>query len=575
MNQDLAKILYAMALYAEMENQFFPARAYEKAALGVEALPENIDILYKKEGEDAFKRIPGVGKGIREKIIEYITTGKIEEYEELKKKIPVDIEGLSKIEGVGPKKIKALYEKLGIKNIDDLERAARAGNVRELAGFGEKTEQNILQGIEFVRASHGRFTLGEILPYVREIENHLRTLKEVRTLTIAGSLRRMKETIGDIDILVTSEHPERIMEAFVAFPGVVRVWGQGKTKSSVRIKRGIEFDVDLRVVPKESFGSALQYFTGSKEHNVVTRRIAIEHGLKLSEYGLFKGAKAIPTETEEAVYEKLGMQWVPPEMRENKGEIELALAKKLPELVTLKDIQGDLQTQTKWTDGGHAIEEMARAAAAHGLKYIAITDHTKRLKMMGGLDEQKIRAQWKEIEIVRKRLAKEGVDIRILKGSEVDILQDGSLDLPDEVLQELDVVGASIHSHFDLPREEQTARLIRAMENKNVDIIFHPTARLINKRRPCNLDMERIIETAKVTGTVLEINAYPDRLDLKDEYIHMCVNAGVKLAINSDAHSVEHFTLLEYGVAQARRGWATKDDIINAWPVEKMLKMLK
>ncbi len=367
-------------------------------------------------------------------------------------------------------------------------------------------------------------------------------------------------------------------------PEVARVYAKGATKSAIKLKSGL--DVDLRVVPKESYGSALNYFTGSKDHNVALREMALKKGYKLNEYGLFSaqggsasGGKGkwrqIAGRTEEELYKTLGLNYIEPEMRENTGEIELSRENRLPELIGYGDLKGDLQIQSDWTDGTNSIEEMARAAIVAGLEYIAITDHTKRLAMTGGLDEKKIRAQWKEIDKVNKKLQVSGCQFRVLKGTECDILKDGSMDLSDEILSKLDVVGASVHSYFGLSRKDQTERIKRAMENKNVDIVFHPTGRILNKRDPYEVDIDEIIKTAKRTGTILEIDAYPDRLDLKDEHIKKCVEAGVKMAIDSDAHSYMHLSYLEYGIAQARRGSATQDDIINAWPLEKMLKMLK
>ncbi len=391
-------------------------------------------------------------------------------------------------------------------------------------------------------------------------------------VTVAGSARRRKETIGDADILAISNDPKPVMDFFTAMPEVVHVIAHGETKSSVKLKSGI--NVDLRVVEKKSYGAALNYFTGSKDHNVALRRVAIAKGWKLNEYGLFRGEKMITGETEEELYKKFGMDYIEPELRENTGEIAAARGThgRLPKLIGYDDLRGDLQVQTDWTDGSDSIEAMAKAALARGLTYIAITDHTKRLAMTHGLDEKRIAMQMKEIDRLNKKFAGK---ITILKGSECDILRDGTLDLPDATLAELDVVGASVHSYFNLPRAEQTERIARAMRNPHVDILFHPTGRVINRRPAYDVDMEELVATAKKTGTIMEIDSFPDRLDLKDEHIRLCVEAGVKMAIDSDAHAPAHFPYLEYGIAQARRGWATKADIINAWPVEKMLRFLK
>lgn len=572
-NSEIAEILFEIGEYLEMEDEPFRPRAYEKAAESIEGLQESVHEIYRKGGLKAVEEIPGVGLSIAEKIEELLNTGHLKYFEELKKKTPVDLGELTRIEGLGPKKIRTLYQKLKIKNVADLEKAIGKGSVAKLEGFGKKSEENIAKGIAFLKSSGKRFLLGSIMPQAKELEERLGKLKEVKRIDIAGSIRRRKETIGDMDILIVSENPKPVMDHFVRMPEVAQVLAHGETKSAIKLKNGLE--VDLRVVPGESYGAALNYFTGSKDHNIALREIAIKKGWKLNEYGLFKGTKMIAGKSEEEVYAKLGLSHIEPEMRENTGEIELARAKKLPKPIGYGDLRGDLQTQTKWTDGENSIEEMAHAAMKAGLDYIVITDHTKRLAMTHGLDEKRIRKQWEEIDELNAKLKSKGAKFRILKGSEVDILKDGSLDLPDEILEKLDVVGASIHSHFNLPRAEQTKRMIRAMENRHVDIIFHPTGRIIQRRPAYEIDMEEIIVAAKRTGTVLEIDGSPERLDLKDEYIRMCVNAGVKMAIDSDAHSDLGFGFLEYGIAQARRGWAKKSDIVNAWPVEKMLGMLK
>ena len=570
-NQEVTKILSEIALYLEMKDIPFKPRAYDKAAHSVEALEEDIAGIYKKGGTRALEEIPGVGKGIAEKIEEFLKTGKIKSYEKLRKEIPVDIEGLIAIEGMGPKKVKVLYQKLNIQNVADLEKAAKAGKIRNLEGFGEKSEENILKGIEFLKLGGGRFLLGDILPIIRDIETRLSKLKEVEKIAVAGSIRRWQETIGDGDFQIVSRNPEKVMDFFVSFPGVIHVYGKGKTKSSVKLKNGM--DLDLRVVREESFGSAMQYFTGDKYHNIHLRQIAIKKGYKLNEYGVFRGKKQIVGKIEEEVYKVLGLDWMPPEIRENTGEIAAAQKHQLPKLIKYGELKGDLQIQTNWTDGANSIEEMAREAQKLGLEYIAITDHTKTLAMTGGLDEKKLLGQMSYIDNLNKK--SKSRKFKILKGAEVNILKNGSLDIKDEILAKLDVVGASVHSHFNLSKEEMTQRIILAMENPNVDIIFHPTGRIINRRKAYELDIDEIIKVAKKTGTLLEINAYPDRLDLKDEYVRKCVEAGVKMAIDSDAHSVLHIKYLEYGIAQARRGWAEKKDIVNAWPLEKMLSYLK
>ncbi len=576
-NQDIARVLYEISGYLEMEDAPFKPRAYEKAASAIEALDKDTSQIYKEGGLKALEEIPGVGVSIAEKIEEIIKTGKSKYHSQLKKEIPVNLLELLAVEGLGPKNIKKLYETLKIKNLADLEKAAKAGKIRGLEHFGEKSEENILKSIEFLKISGNRYILGFIMPELREIADQLGKIKGVEKVDIVGSVRRRKETIGDADILAISENPKNIMDFFVSMPEVIRVYAHGETKSAIKLKNGM--DVDLRVVPKESYGVALQYFTGSKDHNIIVREIAIKKGYKLNEYGLFKisGKKEIKIagETEEKIYEKLGLDYIEPEMRENQGEIELAQNHKLLKLIDYGDLKGDLQIQTNWTDGENTVEECAEAAIKNGLEYIAITDHTKRLAMTGGLDEKKLIEQMRVIDKLNQQLTTNNQQLKILKGSEVDILKDGTLDIIDEVLEKLDVVGAAIHSHFNLSREEQTKRMIKTMENKNVDIIFHPTGRIINKRPAYEIDMDEIIKAAKRTGTVLEIDAFPNRLDLKEEYVRKCVKAGVKMAIDSDAHAIAHMNYLEWGIAQARRGWATKNDIINCWPLEKMLRMLK
>ncbi|RJQ29772.1 DNA polymerase/3'-5' exonuclease PolX [Candidatus Parcubacteria bacterium] len=569
-NGAVAKILSEIGIYLEMQGVPFKPRAYERAAEAVLGLEGDIQELYRSGGLKALEAMPGIGVSIAEKIEEMITTGRVKYYEELKKKTPVDIEGLQRVEGIGPKSIKKLYEKLGIRNLKDLETAARKGTIGKLAGFGKKTEDNILKGIGFIKTSSGRFSLGFAMQEIRSIEERLKNVHEVRRLTVAGSIRRRRETIGDVDILATSAHPKKVMDFFVGMPEVVRVYAKGGTKASVRMRSGI--DIDLRVVPEGSYGAALNYFTGSKEHNVALRTLAEKKGMKLNEYGLFRGKKRVAGASEEEIYRALGLEYIEPEMREDKGEIELARSHKLPNLVGYGDLRGDLQIQTDWTDGSASIEAMAKAALSRGLEYIAITDHTKGLAMTGGLDEKKILKQMAEIDRVNKKLRGR---IKVLKGTECDILKDGSLDLPDRVLARLDVVGVAVHSRFKMSRKEQTERIVRAISSRNVDILFHPTGRIIQQREPYDVDIDALIAAARRTGTILEIDAQPARLDLKDEHVKRCVEAGVKMSIDSDAHSPQHIEYLEYGIAQARRGWAERRDIVNAWPLEKMLQFLK
>jgi DNA polymerase (family 10) len=576
-NQSISEVLRQIGEYLEMQQVPFKPRAFEKAAETVGALEEDVSKMYASGGIKKLKEIPGVGQSIAEIIEELIKTGRSTEYEKLKKAMPVRLDELARVEGLGPKSIQKLYKELGVRNLKDLEMAAKKGKIGTLDGFGKKSEEKILKGIGFAKNSGSRFITGLMLPQIHEIKAQLSRVPGVTKVIVAGSARRRRDTIGDIDILAVSSKPAVVMDYFVSkTPGIMAVIAHGATKSSIKIKPGI--NIDLRVVAAESYGAALNYFTGSKDHNVVIRARAIKKGLKLNEYGLFKGARRVAGRTEEEIYRALGMAYVEPELRENTGEVEAAVRefehKKpgLPKLIGYHELQGDLQVQTDWTDGDASIETMAREAIKRGLKYIVVTDHTKRLAMTHGLDEKRIRAQWKEIDAVNKKLRG---TIKILKGTECDILKDGTLDLDDETLAQLDVVGVSVHSYFNLPRAEQTARVVRAMNNPNVDILFHPTGRIINRRPPYDIDIDEIIAIAKKTGTILEIDALPERSDLKDEYIRKCVEAGVKMSIDSDAHAAAHYDFLECGIAQARRGWAERADIVNAWPAEKMLAQLK
>ena len=573
-NLELAQIFSQMADLLEMkeEDTFFESRAYNKAARVFESLKEDVGEIYQGGGLRALQKIPGVGKGLASKIEEFIKTGQIKAYQKLKKESPVDLDSLTSVEGLGPRKIKVLYKKLKIRNLKDLEKAAKAGKIRKLAGFGEKSEKNILQAIIFVKTSKGRFLLGLILPIVRQIINQLEQLPEIGKISVAGSIRRMKETIGDVDILVTSSKPKKVMDFFVQMPEVVKVWAKGPTKSSVRLKGG--FDCDLRVIKKQSFGSALQYFTGNKDHNILTRRLARQKGLKLNEYGLFKGKKRMAGQTEKKVYQSIGLPYIEPELRTNTGEIEAALRQAqgkpngLPKIIGYDEIKGDCHVHTDWSDGAETIEQMARAAKKMGYQYLVITDHAGFLKIAHGLDEKRLLKQMAKVDKVNQRVA----GIRILKGCEVDIKDNGSLAIKDEILAKLDLVVAAIHSSFKMNKNDMTKRLLRAINNPQVDIIAHPTGRVIHKREAYALDFEKIFKAAKQTKTALEICAYFSRLDLKDTDIRQAREAGVKLVIGTDAHSANHLPIIELGIAQARRGWAEKKDILNSQSLKEFLK---
>jgi len=572
-NQEIANIFYEIADFLEMEGVKFKPYVYQKVALGLETLEKDIEEIYKKGGKDALLKITGVGESIAEKIEEYLKTGKIKYHQDLKKKTPVNIKELTAVEGLGPKRVKVLYQKLGIKNLKDLEKAAKAHKICPLFGFDEKTEKNILEGITFLKKSKGRFLLGEILPRAKEVYQKLKDLKEVERIDPAGSLRRMKETIGDVDFLVVSKNPEKVMDFFVSLPGIVKVWAKGPTKSSVRMKEG--FDMDIRIVPAKSYGSALQYFTGSKEHNIAIRKIAIDKGFKLSEYGLFRKKEMIAGKNEEEIYKSLGMDWIYPELREEEGEIKAALEKKLPKLIDFKDIKGDLHCHSKWDGGVSKIEEMVEVAKKMGYQYLGIADHTKFLRIEHGLDEKKLTLQRKEIDKINLKLKSQNSRFKVLQGCEANILNDGSIDIKDEALKKLDYVIAGIHSNMKMEKEKMTERIIKAMKNPNIDIISHPTGRILKRRGEYQVDFEKILRAAREFKVILEINSYPERLDLSDQNIRRAKEAGVKMIINSDAHHKDQLRFIEFGLAQARRGWAEKKDIINTQSLENLLKFFR
>ncbi len=565
-NQEVAELLFNIADMLDLLGVAFKPQAYRKAARAIENLSGNIEEYYKK---NKLEEIPGVGKSIAEKIAEFLETGRSSYYEELKRKVPEGVAAMIEVPGMGPKKAMILYKKLGIKSISDLERAARHHKIRLLKGFGEKTEQDILKGIELLRHGHERFLLGIALPIAEEIVNDLRKLREVEKISIAGSTRRMKETVGDLDILVVSKNPEPIMDHFTSMDSVARVLAKGSTKSSVLLENNLQ--VDLRVIPEESFGAALQYFTGSKDHNIALREICKKKGWKLSEYGLFdKNNKMIAGRTEEDVYKKLGMQFIPPEMRENTGEIELALKHKLPKLIDYNSIKGDLHVHSKWSDGSNTIRDLALFAKKLGYEYIGIADHSKSQRIAHGLSEEEVIERNKEIDKLNKTLP-----IKILKVMEVDILPDGSLDYDDSILKKLDLVIAAIHSRFKSTKEEMTKRILKAMDNPYVRIIAHPTGRLLGQRQGYEIDLDRIIKKAKEKNIALEVNASPQRLDLNGPNVKRVVTAGVKLSINTDSHAKEQMLFMRLGIGTARRGWARKEDVINTMSYKELMKWLK
>jgi len=568
-NLELSRIFEQIARMLKIKGENpFKIRAYEKIALVLENLPIDIETIYSQGG---LNNIPGVGTGIAKKIEEFLTTGKLEYYEKLKKTIPSGVIELLDISEVGPKTAKLLYEQLDVDNIEKLEKAVKEHRIKDLPGMGEKSEDNILRGIELYKRRKERVLLGTALPLAEEIIEALSQLKEVNKINFAGSLRRKKETIGDIDILVTSQKPEKVMKTFTSLPQVREVLAEGPTKSSVITKKDIH--VDVRVVEPISFGAALQYFTGSKAHNIKLRELAVKRGLKINEYGVFdqKTERRITGKEEEEVYRILDLPFISPELREDRGEIEAAQESRLPRLVEYPQIKGDLHLHSKWSDGAHTIRQMAEAAKKKGYKYIAITDHSQSLKFAGGLTEERLREQVEEIQKLNQELD----DFTVLTGIEVDIKSDGSLDFSDEILSKLDVVIAAIHSGFKQENKVITERIIKAMQNKYVNIIAHPTGRLIGYRESYQVDINEMIKVASETGTILEINAYPERLDLNDVYCRMAKDKGVQLAIETDAHSIDGLEFMNLGIDVARRGWLEEKDIINTLPLDKLLKRLK
>jgi DNA polymerase (family X) len=600
-NAKIVSILRNIAFLLEMDegednsNMVFKIRSYKRASEVIANLSSNLEKIYEEQGLKGLMQIPSIGRAIALKIEEYLTTGKIRYLDELKSKTDIDIDGFYGLEGIGPRTIKTVYDNLGIRDVSGLEKAASEGKLRNVSGFSEKKEEMILKKIQLFKKGRNRYLLGEVYPLIKQIETRLLKFDGVINAVAAGSFRRMKETVGDIDFVVASNNVEKVIDYFISMSEIDEVLGKGSTKTFVRLNN--RMDADLLVVPEESFGSALQYFTGSKEHGVAMRRVALAKGFHLNEWGIFDNSQnKIACSTEEEVYHMLDLEWIPPEMRENLGEIALAKkgGKGLPKLIEYNDLKGDLQVHSNSTDGTMSIEDMALVAnEKFGLQYIAITDHTKSLKLTNGLDESKLLDQANRIAEINDRIkhgqtnrrheCKQGQtsavasikrNFQILSGAEVNIMKDGSLDVANNVLDKLDVVGAAIHSNFSQPIEVQTDRLIKAAQNPSVDIIFHPTGRRINKREGYPVNIEKLIEVAKDTSTMLEIDAHYDRLDLKDEYVRMAIQKGVKLVIDSDAHHPVHFAFLKIGIGQARRGWAQKADILNSMPVDEFLNYL-
>jgi len=567
-NQEVANLLNEIADLLEIEDVPFKPRAYRKSAQIIENLSEDIEEIWN---QDKLEDIPSVGMGISIKISDFLKNGSSSYLKKLKKEVPVNLDELGKVSGLGPRTIMKLYKKLNVKNLKDLEKAAKQGKIRNIEGLGPTVEENILKSIDFAKISGNRFLLGHAIKIAQELKNKLKKLNEVNKIEIAGSLRRMKETIGDIDILITSKNPKKVMNFFTNMDDVADVLAKGPTKSSVRLKEGMQ--ADLRIMQEKSYGAALLYFTGSKLHNIALRKIAIKHKTKLSEYGIFdnKTNKLLAGKTEQECYKNLHLQYIEPEIREDEGEIEAAQKNKLPKLISYNDLKSDLQMHTKWSDGNNTIMEMALAAKNLGHKYICITDHTGQLKIANALDEKRIKKQRKEIDKANNKLN----NFMILQGTEVNIKADGNLDMKNNVLKDLDIVLGSVHSGFKNTKEKITNRVVKAMENENVDIIAHPFGRLINQRPPLELDFEKILEKAKETKTILEINSSPERLDLNDIHVRAAIKFGIKLSLGTDAHDISQLKNYKLGIATARRGWAEKKDIINTYSLKDMLRLLK
>ena len=567
-NLEVARIFAAIADLLEIKQESaFRINAYRKGSRALESLSEDLGTIAAR-GE--LRKIGGIGESLAEKIEEYLRTGTIGYYEELRATLPQGVPELMTIPEVGPKTALVLYQRLGISDIEALEQACRAGKVRELPRLGPKIEQNILAGIERRRQQTTRQPLGVVLPHAQAVVASLERVPGVEAVSLAGSIRRMRDSIADIDVVVATRSPEAVMDAFVNLPEVDRVLSRGPTLSSV-ILQGAGVQCDVRAVDPDSYGAALQYFTGSKDHNVRLREMAVRRGLRINEYGVFrvKGEQKIAGPSEEGVYGALDLPWIPPEIREAQGEIEAAQRGALPPLVGLEDIRGDLHIHTKWSDGDDTAETMARAAKARGYEYLCITDHSRSLKFAGGVSVDELDAHARAVRKLSDRLG-----IRILIGSEVDIGPDGSLDYPDEVLRTLDLVIGSVHTRFRMSREEMTRRVITAMEHPDLDVLGHPTGRLVGQRPPFELDIEAVVEAARRTETALEISASPERLDLKDAHARLARDHGALLEIGTDAHRKEHLRTMEYGVGTARRGWVDPSRVINTWPLKRLLDFL-
>jgi DNA polymerase (family 10) len=567
-NHDIAEIFEKVADLLEIEGANpFRVRAYRNAARVVTGLSQSLADLVAR-GED-LTRLAGVGQDLEGKITEIVQTGGLGLLRELEARTPPALAQLMNVAGLGPKRVHILHEKLGISTTEDLKAAAQGGKIKELKGFGPKIEQLVLEGLAQLSATEKRYKLVTVEPVAESLLQHLKAVPGVESAIVAGSYRRRQETVGDLDVLVTCREACRVMDAFVSYEDVSKVIAHGDTKSAVVLRHGLQ--VDLRVLPQESYGAALHYFTGSKAHNIAIRHLGVQRGLKINEYGVFKGETRVAGKTEAEVYAMVDLPFIEPELREDWGEIEAARQGRLPQLITLEDIRGDLHAHTKATDGRNTLEEMAQAAQARGYQYLAITNHSKRVSMAHGHDAKNLAAEMAEIDRLNAKLA----GIVLLKAIEMDILEDGSLDLPDEILKELDLTVCAVHYHFNLSREAQTERIIRAMDNPYFNILAHPSGRLIQRREPYEVDMERLIQAARERGCFMELDAQPDRLDLTDIHCKLAKDLGVKVAISTDAHSTADLGFMRWGLGQARRGWLEAGDVLNTRPWGDLKRVLK
>ena len=566
-NRDIAAIFNELADLLEIKGENpFRVRAYRNAARVIEALGKSVEEMIDN-GED-LTALPGIGEDLAQKIVEIVRTGKLQKLEEVKKEVPETLRAMLAIEGLGPKRVKLLYEKLHITDPETLKKAALEHKISSLPGFGPKTEEKILKGVRLLKQEGVRYLFAEAEPDAEAIKKHLKKAHGLLSVEVAGSFRRRKETVGDLDILCTAKVPEKVIDHFITFDRIAEVISAGITRSTIVLKNGLQ--IDLRVVEKESYGAALHYFTGSKAHNIAIRKMAVEMGLKVNEYGVFKDEKKIAGATEKEIYNLFGLAYIEPELRENRGEIEAARSGKLPDLITPEDIRGDLHMHTTYSDGIDTLETMVKRAMQKGYEYIAVTDHSAALAVVKGLDPEKARKQFEEIDALNKKYA----PFRILKGMEVDILEDGTLGMDDKILSQLDIALGAIHSKFKLTKKQQTKRLLAAIQNPLIKGIAHPTGRLIGKREALSLDMDEIFKACREENTFLEINAQPMRLDLTDTLAKEAKARGVKLSIATDAHAAAQLEYMRYGINQARRGWIEKEDVINTLSTKALLHYL-